>query len=82
MTTPAPGAPFRHTLGTNVFSGRVVRDGVHESFVEVFAHPTGVDSVLDVDTDAPPLVLAKSTVEADAAGAFTATVRLSFYDTY
>jgi hypothetical protein len=68
-------------LGTGEFAGRVLRDGVHEGFVEVFAQPTGVDSVLDVDTDAAPPVLAESSVEAGAAGAFSATVRLSFYDT-
>ena len=81
MSTPAPGAPFRHTLGTGEFAGRVLRDGVHEGFVEVFAQPTAGEPAID-PSDASAPVLAESTVEAGAAGPFTATVRISFYDTY
>jgi hypothetical protein len=64
-----------------VFAGGVLRDGAHEGFVEVFAQPTGVDSVMDVDTNAASPVLAESTVTVGPAGAFGAIVCLSFYDT-
>jgi hypothetical protein len=48
--------------------------------VEVFAQLTGGDSVLHVDTDATPSMLAERSVEAGPAGTFIATARLSFYD--
>jgi hypothetical protein len=81
MTKPAPGAPFRHALGTGVFAGRVLLDGANESLVELFPQPTGSDSLLGADSSAAPPTLAESSVEAGPAGAFNVAMPLSFYDT-
>jgi hypothetical protein len=63
MTTPAPGTPFRRTLGTGEFAGRVLRDSVHEGFLEVLAQPTVGEHAID-PSDASPPPLAESALEA------------------
>jgi hypothetical protein len=82
MLTLAPGAPFRNALGTGDFAGCVFLDGVHEGFLEVFAQLAAGNPAIDPATDAAPPVLAKRTVEAGPTGSFSATVRLSLFDTH
>jgi hypothetical protein len=72
---------FRHTLGTALFPGSVLREGLYEGFVEIFAEHSETGSILEVDEDDTPPVLAQSSIEANPADASSVTITLSFYDT-
>jgi hypothetical protein len=45
---------FRHTLGTAKFLGSVLRQGLHEGFVEIFEPQSETSGILDVDDDNSP----------------------------
>ena len=72
---------FRHTLGTANFPGNLLREGLHEGFVEIFAQQSETGTVFDVDEDTKPPELADSSIEDNPADAFSETINLSFYDT-
>ena len=71
---------FRHTLGTATFPGNLLREGLHEGFVEIFAQQSDTGTVFDVDEDTTPPELAESSIEVNPADAFSVTINLSFYD--
>jgi hypothetical protein len=72
---------FRYTLGTAKLPGRVMREGLHEGFVEIFAEQSETGGILDVDEDTTPPELAESSIEVSPADAFSVTITFSFFDT-
>jgi hypothetical protein len=72
---------FRHTFGTANFPGNLLREGLHEGFVEIFAQQFETGTVLDVDEDTMPPELAESSIEVNPSDAFSVTITLSFFDT-
>jgi hypothetical protein len=72
---------FRYTLGTAKFPGSILREGLHESYVEIFPEQSETGGILDVDEDTTPPELAESSIEVSPADAFSVTITLSFFDT-
>jgi hypothetical protein len=72
---------FRHTLGTARFPGSVLREGLHEGFVEIFEAQSETSGILDVNEDNSPPELVESSIEVNPADAFSVTIKLSFFDT-
>jgi hypothetical protein len=72
---------FRHTLGTAKFPGSVLRQGLHEGFVEIFEPQSETGGILDVDNDGSAPELVESSIEVNPADAFSVSIRLSFFDT-
>ena len=72
---------FRHTLGTTNFPGSVLREGLHEGFVEIFSEQSETNGILDADEDATPPELVESSIEVTPTNAFSVTITLSFFDT-
>jgi hypothetical protein len=73
---------FRHTLGTAKFHGNLLREGLQEGFVEIFAQQSETGAVFDVDEDNMPSELAESSIEVTTCNASSSVpITLSFYDT-
>jgi hypothetical protein len=72
---------FRDTFGTATFPGSVLREGLHEGFVEIFAEQSETSGILGVDDDTTPPELAESSTDVSHTDAFSVTITLSFFDT-